>query len=642
MGSKAEKSTEQKGAQGDDPTLVLNGEACEEDRVEVHVEGEIEAEKAMGSSQSKGSKGSKVSKASKIDEGKNGYIEDGSGDKPDDKSDKSDKSDDRSDNRIEDLSANVSARVDNVNCEDPGNIENKPDETNEMEAITEMDVTEWSESENAEDENGVQSNEADLSEKPKGTPRMTTRSGKNFGHSIRKTLFKSAKSATMQRRSLSMSISKRGRSCVTPASRKRKMSGGSPLLPNKKQILMDSDDLFNKIQSMLRESELRQTKVIMAAIEKKQEEGLKELRKTATSLKKEQKEFIKEQREKVLKIESDQQTLKESFSSHEKVVKKVEKEVKQLNNKLQTNKSELEKSMEAKKRYIDVEIVDTKDLLKKAQETAKESRTKIHERIDLCVGRVSTVENNIQEITETMNTEGLTLNTQEFPVKSTAIAKFVKQPDGVSPTKIGEIIINEALELEDVKVVRVKSMSRNEKKIGTLKIQLESAADLHTVLSAKRKLAEFDEDPEMKSVKLRQSKTHEQLVAEQNADAMLKALDLYGDFYRTDKGFLLPRDQQRRKDSWRQENQYRDNNDQRPSGSQQRRGGGQGNRRGNNRGQPRNKPRNGSNKSRTSAHNRESDDHPPRRQLSRSSRDLWSANSENGRGYNADRSEDKD
>lgn len=172
------------------------------------------------------------------------------------------------------------------------------------------------------------------------------------------------------------------------------------------------------------------------------------------------------------------------------------------------------------------------------------------------MGRVSTVEENIQELSESLSVDGLTLRSQEYPVKSTVVAKFVKQPDGVSPTKIGKIIINEALELENVKVVRVKSMSRNTQKIGTMKIQLESADDLQSVLSAKRKLGEFDDDPEMKNIKLRQSKTHEQLVAEQNADTMLKALDLYGDFYRTDKGFLLPRDQQRKRDVRMGDNQH--------------------------------------------------------------------------------------
>lgn len=365
------------------------------------------------------------------------------------------------------------------------------------------------------------------------TPSMTTRSGRHVGKSIRKTLFKST-----QRRCLTVSASKR-RQSVPGVGRKRKLSGGSPLLPSKKQIQVNTDDLFNNIETMLRESEERQTKLMMAAVEKKLDEGLKEIKKTVTNLKKEQKDFIKEQRDKVAKIE-------ENLVGSDKAFKRLDKEMKQLTSKVQTSKVEMEKSLESKKRYIEAEIVDTKDILKRSQETAKESRTKIHERIDHCVGRVSSLEDNMNELSDKLDPDGDLLHVREFPVKCTAVAKFVKQPDGVSPTKLGKVIINEALELENIKVIRAISMSRNDENIGTLKIQLESPEDLQTVLQSKYRLNEYDDDPDMKGIRLRQSKTHEQLVAEQNADAMLKALDLYGDFYRTDKGFLLPKDQQKK------------------------------------------------------------------------------------------------
>lgn len=373
-----------------------------------------------------------------------------------------------------------------------------------------------------------------------GTPVMTTRSGKIVGKSIRKTLFNST------RRPLPLSAAKRRKVSSTDVNRKRKISNGSPQPSNKKKGIVSPDELMVSLQKMLEEAEARQTKTLMAAMDKKHEEYLREFKKTVSTLKKEQKDFMKEQRDKITKIEDKQKrtettvtNMEQTQISQENTIKKIDKELKQVNSKMQSTKNELEKSLEKKKLLIQAEIVDTKELLKKSQDKAKDCRTNIHERIDLCVGRVSALEENLEGNSPTKN--------HKYPVKSTAVAKFVKQPEGIDPQQIAELIVHEALELPDTRVVRAMSMSRNDKLIGTMKIQLESADDLKDVLDAKAKLRQFDDDPEMKNVKIRQSKTQEQLVAEQNSDAMLKALDLYGDFFRTDKGFLLPRNQQRKR-----------------------------------------------------------------------------------------------
>lgn len=418
-----------------------------------------------------------------------------------------------------------------------------------------MDVDETEEKEEADDKVENVEVEVEVEEprhipkaKASSTPAMTTRSGCLFGGSIRKTLFSSGGG-----RRLSLSAAKRRMVSSADVQKKQKFSGGSPQLPQKKQIVMNKDDLFSQLQDMLKQSEER----LSATIDKKHDEYLKEFRKTATSLKKEQKDFMKEQKDRLNKIEEESKKALVAINSQDKMIKKMEKDIKQINTKAQTTKNELEKGLESKKRYIEAEIVDTKDILKKAQESSKESRKKIHERIDLCVGRVSTLEDNVKEVIDGMSPDQAGYTLQEYPVKCTAVARFVKQPVGVSPTKLGKVIINEALELDDVNVVRVKSMSCNKNKIGTLKIQLGTPEELQRVLEAKSKLGEFDDDPDIKSIRLRQSKTQEQLVAEQNADAMLKAMDLYEDFFRTDKGYLLPRDQQKRQNTQHSRGQNR-------------------------------------------------------------------------------------
>lgn len=371
----------------------------------------------------------------------------------------------------------------------------------------------------------------------------------------------------------------------------------------------------------------------MSAMERKQEEGIKELKKTAAALKKEQKEFIKEQKEKWQKVEESQKHLDQELSmlkdATDKASKKMDKELKQLTNKMQNTKTEVEKNLESKKRYLQAELVDTKDLLKKLQDSAKECRTKIHERIDRCVGRVSTIEDNIKELSENLDPDGVVSAIKEYPVNCTAVARFVKQPEGVSPQKLGELIVNEALELKEMKVVRVKSMSRNDNNVGTLKIQLETPSDLHEVLESKSRLNEYDEDPDMKNIKMRQSKSHEQLVAEQNADAMLKALDLYDDFYRTDKGFLLPRNQQEQNNGggWRGKSHrgrgrgHSRPNEKRPGRINRQNGPTQ-------RGANYNSGRDGQDNARPQNHDRQKDDQLPHRRLSAAVRRLFDSSSE--------------
>lgn len=515
------------------------------------------------------------------------------------------------------ISANVNAQTERVEdvMDVTGNEEEVGNDEDEDGSSGEIEANQFNDSE-VPDGNALDLGQDLAQETPaaSASPAMTTRSGRPFGRSIRKTLFKSA---GLHRRSLTMSAAKRRN--ITPVlSRKRKISG-SPQNPNKKKITLNTDDLFDNIKKMIIESEARQTKTIMTALEKKQEEGLKELKKATAALKKEQKDFFKDQREKLSKIEEDQKNIKESSSQNDKSIKKMEKELKQLNSKLQTNKGELEKSLETKKKYIQAEIVDTKDILKKAQESAKECRKNIHERIDQCVGRVSTLEDNVQELVELRDGDGdgTPLAAVEFPVKCTAVAKFVKQPAGVSPTKIAQMLIHEALELSDKKIVQVKSMSRNPRDgKGTLKIQLETPSDLADVLDAKYKLSEFDGNRDIQDVRMRQSKSHEQLVAEQNSDAMLKAMDLYGDFYRTDKGYLLPKNQQRRQTSQTETGR----------GGHRGRGGGRGGRGG--RGFNRNMPNSNRGRGRTQATDAgdggDEDNYarPPRRQLSDSARRL--------------------
>lgn len=254
--------------------------------------------------------------------------------------------------------------------------------------------------------------------------------------------------------------------------------------------------------------------------------------------------------------------------SAQEIAKKAEKELKQLNNKVQNIRAEVDKSTDVKTRFLQAEITDLKD-------HGKKCRAALHERLNDVEEKSKELEGLLNSLSETIKpTEH-----EEFPTKKTVVARFVKQPDGVDLQDIAEILIHEGMGLDHVKVQKVQSMSKDEDNIGTIKILLESSADLSEVLKAKTKLNEYDEDPDMQNVRVRQSKSHEQFVFEQNTDTILKALNEYGSFYRDARGFL-----HKKRGGMNETNLYEsstNNNRQRPyrggrgnRGVQRRRGGG--------------------------------------------------------------------
>lgn len=379
--------------------------------------------------------------------------------------------------------------------------------------------------------------------------RMTcTRSGMS-GASLRKAIFSPSRSQRRQSLSeISSSLlllpGKKLNSTEKP--KKRKLSGLSPQGVKKRQAVNSMDDLFTNIQTMLCESEDRQSQQISTALttlESKQEEYMKEIKdsnkKIIASIKKEQKDFIKEQSKAVEELRDESKKAATTSRSAQDIAKKAEKELKQLTTKIQGLKVEINRSTDIKTRFLQVELTDLKD-------HGKKCRSALHERLNDVEAKSKELENLIVSLSESIGME----DQEEFPIRRTVVARFVKQPRGVDISSIAKIIIHECLELNSINIMKVKSMSKDDDNIGTLKILLETNEDLKEVLRAKSKLNEFDRDPDMQKVKIRQSKSQEQFVFEQNTDTILKALDEYGNYYRDAHGFL------HKKGGWNQQGSY--------------------------------------------------------------------------------------
>lgn len=420
--------------------------------------------------------------------------------------------------------------------------------------------------------------------------------------------------------------------------KKRKLSGASPIQQSskKKQTVNNVGDLFQNIQTMLNEAETRQTKTLsntlstaMATLEKKQEEYMKEIKdankKALASIKKEQKDFIKDQSKTTEELKEDSKKAMTIAQSAQDATKKAEKELKQLNNKIQSLKSEIEHGVDMKQKFVEVQLTDMKELQRKAGEHGKKCRAALHERLNDVEEKSKELEGLLNSISTSLKPEYF----DDFPVDRTIVARFVRQPENVEVEEIAQAIIHDALELTTVNIVKVQSMSRDENHLGTLKILLESKKDLSEVLRHKNKLNDYDSDPEIQNIQIRKSKTQEQFVFEQNTDEILKAINEYGSYYRDARGFLVKKGGQGE----------RSRGETHAQNSDPRRGGSSGRTRG--RGGPRGSRGRGRGQNRS--HNQsQTRVQRPRRELSTRSRQLFSQGGEGDRHQHWDQDSEQD
>lgn len=308
------------------------------------------------------------------------------------------------------------------------------------------------------------------------------------------------------------------------------MSEASPYKVTKKQAIVGLDDLISKLDSMIVASEKRQCDKMEALLVDRQDKLLKEV-------KVENAKVVKKVKEESAKMVKAVDSLRETLSSQEAKMKQLEADLTGLQKKQNQDISNVNKYVKKETSLVDnkaetikKDLEELQTLVKGHHETAKQSRTSIHKRID-----------DMNQKVEDLCLTGVAPQLDEFPLNRTAVAKFVRQPDGEDILDVARLVVNDFLGLPLINVVHAKSMSRDDDGYGTLKILLEKPEDLQMVLENKKVLSEYDEDYDVKCIRMRQSKSHEQLVLEQNCDIILKTLELQDDFWRHDGGWLIPK-----------------------------------------------------------------------------------------------------
>ena len=129
-----------------------------------------------------------------------------------------------------------------------------------------------------------------------------------------------------------------------------------------------------------------------------------------------------------------------------------------------------------------------------------------------------------------------------FEVNKTIVVQKVWYEEHEDLGKVASAIINKALDLPDIKIVRVERKSGKNTGKGLLKIELEDSECVKIVLSRKKQL-QHAPVKELKEVFLRESKGDERLKMERNMDLVLNNLGVREEYVRLQSGYLVRHDE---------------------------------------------------------------------------------------------------
>ena len=131
----------------------------------------------------------------------------------------------------------------------------------------------------------------------------------------------------------------------------------------------------------------------------------------------------------------------------------------------------------------------------------------------------------------------------EYPVKHTVVGQRVRFNENEDIMEVAKKLVNDALGLSDVSVVRAvrKSGWNSKDKLGLIKIELENSDAMKMVLRNKKKLKDHPESDYQK-IFLRQSKPEQGLTMERNEDLILREMGVHDDYVRLAMGHLVHKD----------------------------------------------------------------------------------------------------
>ena len=159
---------------------------------------------------------------------------------------------------------------------------------------------------------------------------------------------------------------------------------------------------------------------------------------------------------------------------------------------------------------------------------------KLTEDVKSINARMTTHECQMEQI------QGHSLNPRdvEFPIERTIVLQHVLYEEDEDIEKVSHGIVNGCLELPNVVVTKAKRISVRDDGTGLVKVKLASEDMLREVLKNKTRIKNNDNE-DIALIWIRQSKSKEQLLIEQNSDAILRECQLEGNLIRLTNGRLV-------------------------------------------------------------------------------------------------------
>lgn len=216
--------------------------------------------------------------------------------------------------------------------------------------------------------------------------------------------------------------------------------------------------------------------------------------------------------------------LKKGLAGQEGVVLGMEKRIDATSKALGVHKSSI------------TEKLKTADLVfETAMKQNEEALQAITERLSSLEEANSNLNTKLSDVCAAVDING----TDAFPHYRSLMAYSVLLKGKMSPEDAASLIIHDALGLEDITIVRVLDMGKNEQGKNTLKILLSSGAECVRVLKKKNKLGQTNVE-DIRNIWLQQSKTNEQRTMERNCGVILRNSELRKKFRQDRYGRIVP------------------------------------------------------------------------------------------------------
>lgn len=273
---------------------------------------------------------------------------------------------------------------------------------------------------------------------------------------------------------------------------------------------------------------------------------------TLSQMKSENADLMREVKTESEKIKSvADNTLKEIKSEGEKYMAEVKLESSKLTEGLSSLRKaadEHDKSLSSLKKNlatVEKDLTACFEDTKLTVQTQGERLTEIETKLEAAPETSLDIEERIRKLEQIAADIGTKLDNMSvdgeadlYPVRRSIVAMQVWINSDETPQSVAELVINDVLNLREVKVVRAETVDTYPDGNCTIKILLDSAASVKAVLEAKIALGSCD-NKNIRSIWIQRSKTNEQRMLERNCALLLREVDKVGKFRQNGQGRIV-------------------------------------------------------------------------------------------------------